>query len=286
MNTTIGDWMHQHRDLDRLDRELLLSDTLALSRAQIIAKPEHHLNDNALSGLASMAARLRNDEPLAYLTGVKEFWGLAFEVTPDVLIPRPETELLVELAIAHATALTTTEVIAKPRILDLGTGSGAIAIALAHTFAHSREMSAPVAELFASDLSTAALQVARKNAAIHDVPVHWLVSDWFRDIPHRFDLIVSNPPYVATNDPHLVVLRHEPSDALRAGNEGLDALRIVVPQAHAHLVPGGWLLVEHGYDQESVVQNLFADKGYEQIRTERDLGDQPRVTQGQKARCQ
>ena len=212
---------------------------------------------------------------MAYLTGVKEFWGLSFEVTPDVLIPRPETELLVELAIGLASK---TDV--QPRILDLGTGSGAIAVALTHTLAQKGQ----VAKLYASDCSTTALDLARRNASSHGVTAHWLASDWFRDIPHMFDLIVSNPPYVATNDPHLAALRHEPSQALRAGSDGLDALRIIVVDAHAHLEPEGWLLVEHGYNQKIAVQSLFAEQGYEHIRTEHDLGGQPRVTQGSK--CQ
>ncbi len=275
VNTTIGDWMRQHRDLDRLDCELLLSEILTLTRAQIIGRPEHLLDDNALNKLNSWTTRLRNDEPMAYLTGVKEFWGLSFEVTPDVLIPRPETELLVELAIGLAR-----EAVDQPRILDLGTGSGAIAVAVAHTLTQTGQ----AVEVYASDRSTAALGVARGNADNHDVSVHWLVSNWFRDIPHMFDLIVSNPPYVATNDPHLAALRHEPAQALCAGSEGLDALCIIVVEAHEHLKPGGWLLVEHGYNQEIAVQNLFAEQGFEHIRTERDLGGRPRVTQG--SRCQ
>jgi len=270
----IGDWMRQHRDLDRLDCELLLAETLPLTRAQIISRPEHLLDGNALDKLNSWTARLRNDEPMAYLTGVKEFWGLSFAVTPDVLIPRPETELLVELVIGLAR-----EAVDEPRILDLGTGSGAIAVAVAHALTKTGQ----AAEVYASDCSTAALGVARGNADNHDVSVHWLVSNWFRDIPHMFDLIVSNPPYVATNDPHLAALRHEPAQALCAGSDGLDALRIIVVEAHAHLKPGGWLLVEHGYNQEIAVRNLFAEQGFEHIRTERDLGGRPRVTQG--SRC-
>ncbi len=272
--TTIDDWMRQHRDLDRLDCELLLSEILPLTRAQIIGRPEHLLDGNALNKLSSWTARLRNDEPMAYLTGIKEFWGLSFKVTPDVLIPRPETELLVELAIGLAR-----EAFDQPRILDLGTGSGAIAVAVAHSLTKTGQ----TAQVYASDCSTAALGVARGNADNHDVSVHWLVSHWFRDIPHMFDLIVSNPPYVATNDPHLAALRHEPAQALCAGSDGLDALRTIVVEAHAHLKPGGWLLVEHGYNQEIAVRNLFAEQGFEHIRTERDLGGRPRVTQG--SRC-
>lgn len=270
----IGDWMRQHRDLDRLDCELLLAETLPLTRAQIISRPEHLLDGNALDKLNSWTTRLRNDEPMAYLTGVKEFWGLSFAVTPDVLIPRPETELLVELVIGLAR-----EAIDEPRILDLGTGSGAIAVAVAHALTKTGQ----AAEVYASDCSTAALSVARGNADNHDVSVHWLVSNWFRDIPHMFDFIVSNPPYVATNDPHLAALRHEPAEALCAGSDGLDALSIIVVEAYAHLKAGGWLLVEHGYNQEIAVRNLFVEQGFEHIRTERDLGGRPRVTQG--SRC-
>jgi len=274
MDMTIGDWMRQHKDIDRLDRELILAKTLALTRAQIIARPEHLLDDDSLRWLASWVERLRNGEPLAYLTGVKEFRGLTFEVTPDVLIPRPETELLVELAIDLA--ITRERVDNKLRILDLGTGSGAIAVALADFLTET----GAVAEVYASERSTAALGVARRNAANHDVSVQWLESDWFRDITTQFDLIVCNPPYVATNDSHLAALRHEPSAALCAGSDGLDALGIIVPGAHANLLSGGWLLVEHGYNQQTAVQSLFAEQGFEHIRTERDLGGRPRVTLG------
>lgn len=273
--TTIGAWLRGHEDLDRLDCELLLAEALGRTRAQILAHPEHPLEEPVLAQLAQWAARLRDHEPLAYLTGRKEFWGIEFTVTSDVLIPRPETELLVELAIDLVCARKAHEPV---RILDLGTGCGAIAVALAL----SLKERATRAAVTACDRSLAVIRVARANAARHDADIRWLVSDWFSDVPRGFDVIVSNPPYVAVGDPHLIELGHEPAEALCAGIDGLDALRVIVPAAHEHLAPGGWLLAEHGYNQSDAVEALFNAGGYVHVSNERDLAGQPRVTLGQR----
>ncbi len=275
MSTTIGEWIRLQGDLDRLDCELLVCEALGFTRAQVIGKPDYPLERNNLNQLNEWAVRLRNKEPLSYLTGLKEFWGLSFNVSPDVLIPRPETELLVELAINLVRERDRGNCI---RILDLGTGSGNIAISIATTLSQANSNS--TVDIYASDRSAAAISQARGNAESHGVHIHWLESDWFQDIPHLFDLIVSNPPYVAVGDPHLVALRHEPTSALCAGIKGLDSLNIIVREASQYLVCGGWLLVEHGYNQKSAVQNLFAEGGFEQVRTEYDLGGHPRVTLG------
>ncbi len=210
-------------------------------------------------------------EPIAYIVGEREFYGLSFEVTPDVLIPRPETELLVELALQYMPA--------DARVLDLGTGSGAIAIALAHA--------QPDAIVTALDASPAALAVARGNAQRHSVAVELLHSDWFaalavpRDM-RQFDVIVSNPPYIVAGDPHLTQgdLRFEPADALTDHADGLSALRTIVSGAMSHLVAGGWLFVEHGYDQAAAVRTLLAEQGFVDGQSWKDLAGIERVSGG------
>jgi release factor glutamine methyltransferase len=197
--------------------------------------------------------------------GEWSFWDFDLALSPDVLVPRPETETLVEAALERAGA--------GMRILDLGTGSGAIAIALARSLR---------LQVFAADASRAALAVAEENARRLDVTVAFMESDWFSRISGRFDLIVANPPYVAEADPHLPALRFEPDQALVSGPEGLDDLRIITNEAPAYLQSGGWLLVEHGYDQESAVHELFAAAGFEGIECRKDLGGQPRVTLGRR----
>ena len=209
-------------------------------------------------------------EPVAYLTGRRGFWTLDLAVTPDTLIPRPETELLVELALERvADGL-------PARTLDMGTGSGAIALALA------RER--PGAEVTATDRSAAALEVARRNALDHDIGnVRFALGDWYQPVRGmRFGLIASNPPYIADGDGHLERgdLRFEPAGALASGGDGLDALRVIAAGAREHLQPGGWLLVEHGLEQGPAVRALFAEAGLEAVETARDLEDRERVTLG------
>ncbi|MFP6815446.1 MAG: peptide chain release factor N(5)-glutamine methyltransferase [Pseudomonadales bacterium] len=263
--STIADWEVEHRDLDGLDRDLLLAEVLDTNRAQILAHPERTLNANELKQLGRWSSRRRSGEPIAYILGRKEFWSLELTVTPAVLIPRPETELLVELS------LSVTE--RGQRILDLGTGSGAIAIAL------GRELNQT--EIHASDISQAALNVAAVNASAHNVDIRLIASDWFANISGIFDTIVSNPPYVAQADPHLANLHAEPRDALVSGGDGLDAIRRIIPAATRHIARGGWLLIEHGYDQGTPVRAVMTRIGYRNVVSTRDLAGVERVSQGQ-----
>ena len=242
-----------------------------LGRPQVwqIAHGEAPLSEEQVVQFASLVARRAAGEPIAYLTGWREFYGRDFAVTPAVLIPRPETELLVELVLARAAAP------AAPQLLDLGSGSGCIAITLA--------LELPQARVTATDVSAEALAVIERNAARHGAAVELLRSDWFAALPgRRFDLIVSNPPYVAADDAHLRQgdLRFEPALALTPGADALAALRAIVAQAPAHLQAGGQLLVEHGYDQADLVRGLFAAAGYVQIEQWRDLAGIVRVTGG------
>jgi release factor glutamine methyltransferase len=208
-------------------------------------------------------------EPIAYLTGACEFYGLEFRVTPAVLIPRPETELLVDLALERLPAA------GRARVLDLGTGSGCIAVTLAHL--------RPQLEVWAADVSPAALEVARDNARRLLAPVRFRRSDWLAgQAGERFDLILANPPYVAAHDPHLSQgdLRFEPACALVAGEDGLDDIRRIVAAAPAHLAPGGWLLFEHGYDQARRCRALLAAAGFARVASWRDLAGIERVSGG------
>jgi len=249
----------------RLDAELLLAHVLDVPRASVIARDERELTPEELGDFERLLARRLAGEPLAYLTGVKEFWSLELEVTPDVLVPRPETELLVEWGAS----------LGGDTLLDLGTGSGAIALALA------RER--PAARVTAVDRSAAALAVARRNGARLGHAVEWLQGSWFEPVRGRaFSLVVSNPPYVAQDDPHLRELCFEPAMALSSGAEGLDALRAIIADAPAHLASGGRLLVEHGATQGAAVRELFARAGFAAIETRRDLAGHERATGGRR----
>jgi release factor glutamine methyltransferase len=268
--TTIGGWLDAHADLDRRDREVLLCAAAGVTRAQIFTRPEVQIRPEVEQQLNGWAERRRHGEPLAYLTGRKEFWGLELAVSPDVLVPRPETELLVEQALALAAAAPDCPV----NILELGTGSGGVAIAMAKEAARR----ALAVEITATDVSPRALAVAERNGARHAVAVRWRVSDWYRHVPERFQLIVSNPPYVGDGDPHLAALGHEPALALVAGADGLDAIRCIVSGARGHLHPGGSVVLEHGFDQGAAVRSLLRDAGFEQAQTLPDLAGLDRVT--------
>ena len=238
---------------------ILAAAALGRTREWLLAHDLDPLEDGAASGLVALLELRRSGLPVAYILGEREFHGLPFQVSRDVLIPRPETELLVDLAIAAAGHCGV-------RILDLGTGSGAIAITLAHRLT--------LAEVTAVDASAHALRQAARNAQRIGVQVQFVLSDWYEALSaQRFDLIVSNPPYIARADLHPKAgdLRYEPQLALVSGEDGLDALRKVIGGAPAHLQPGGRLLVEHGYDQGAAVRALFAQAGFTEALTTRDL---------------
>lgn len=302
----------------RIEVQCLLQSALGVNRAYLLTHPERILNDDESARYTELFERRLNGEPVAYLLGVREFYGLNFRVTPATLIPRPDTELLVELALqkiplpvpaggipaaSGSKAARTGETgegdrkagitsdldiasgwpsqmasgcIRGCRVLDMGTGSGAIAIAIAHE--------RPDADVVAVDASEAALAVAQENAWHLNVPnVRLLHSDWFSDLSGEyFDLIVSNPPYIESGDLHLDQgdVRFEPSSALASGADGLDDIRRIVAVAHAHLNAGGWLMFEHGYDQSDRVRQLLLLAGFHDVASWRDLSGIERVTIG------
>ncbi len=251
------------------EARLLLGHALGRPAAWLIAHDDEVLEEDALLSFASLAARRAGGEPVAYLVGYREFFGRDFAVSPAVLIPRPETELLVEIALARVGAGGT------PKILDLGTGSGCLAITLA--------LEIPQAQVTAVDASEAALQIASKNAEQLGAQLRVVQSDWFTALAGEcFDLIVANPPYIADCDPHLAAgdLRHEPSAALSSGTDGLEDIRRIIAAASAHLAPGGQLWLEHGYDQAEAVAGLLAAAGLVDIEQHRDLAGIVRVSGG------
>lgn len=257
-------------DSPALDAEVLLARALGRDRAWLHAWPEAELAPRDLAGFEALVERRAAGEPIAYILGSREFRSLALEVTPDVLIPRPETELLVEIALGHVRA----RALVEPAVLDLGTGSGCIAIALAHEL--------PGARIVALDHDPAALAVAARNAARHGARnVELVQGRWLAPLGERaFDVIVANPPYVATGDPHLRRgdLRFEPVAALDGGADGLDALRAIAAGAPHHLEPGGLVAVEHGPDQADAVAALFRQEGLVDIDTRPDDAGHPRCT--------
>ncbi|MYM85736.1 peptide chain release factor N(5)-glutamine methyltransferase [Rugamonas sp. FT82W] len=257
--------------LDPLDNRVLLCHALGLSRVSLITQSERELDAEQAARFAALVQRRLAGEPVAYIVGQREFFGLPFEVNGAVLIPRPDTELLVELTLDRLPP--------QGRVLDMGTGSGAIAVALAHT---RRD-----AAVTALDVSPDALAVARRNAAANGAQVNFLQSDWYTALQGQppFDVIASNPPYIASGDRHLSEgdLRYEPPGALTDHADGLSALRIIVAGAAAHLKPQGWLLMEHGYDQAAAVSQLLTDQGYNEVQSWTDLAGIERVT-GARAR--
>ena len=256
----------------RLDAELLLAATLGRQRTWLHAWPEATLSPGEAERFDERITRRAAGEPIAYLLGEREFWSLTLAVAPEVLIPRPETEGLVRIALDHLRESGNTE----PRLLDLGTGSGCVAVALA------RER--PEARVTAVEATGPALEVARANAARHGaINVEFLAGDWFAPLgSRRFDVIVSNPPYVATDDPHLGAgdIRFEPVGALDGGADGLDALREIAAGAPHHLAPGGLVAVEHGMDQGEAVAALLARAGLTAVATHADAAGLPRITAG------
>ncbi|MBK1712607.1 peptide chain release factor N(5)-glutamine methyltransferase [Rubrivivax gelatinosus] len=253
--------------VDRLDTQLLLAHRLQRTRAWLLAHDDDALEPPVAAQFGADLARRAAGVPLAYIVGEREFHGLALQVTPAVLVPRPDTEVLVDWALE----LLPPEQPAQ--VLDLGTGSGAIALAVKHA--------RPAVTVVATDVSEAALAVAAANAKRLALEVDFVAGAWWQPLAgRRFDLVLSNPPYIAGDDEHLPALRHEPRGALTPEGDGLDALRQIVAGAPAQLVPGGWLLLEHGYDQAEAVQALLLGAGFTAVTTRHDLGTQPRCTGG------
>lgn len=253
--------------LDALENRILLCHALRLPRVALITQSERELTLEEAVRLNGLVERRLAGEPIAYIVGEREFFGLPFKVTPAVLIPRPDTELLVELALERLAP--------QQRLLDMGTGSGAIAVAAAHT--------RPDLAVTALDVSDDALAIARMNASANGARVHFVRSDWFAGLgDERFDLIASNPPYIVAGDAHLSEgdLRFEPVDALTDHADGLSDLRTIVEGAGAHLDAGGWLLLEHGYDQAGAVRALLMARGYSDVQSWRDLAGIERVSGG------
>jgi release factor glutamine methyltransferase len=254
------------RGVALLDCRLMLGRLLGRTRTELIAHDDELLAGPVAARWTEWLARRAAGEPLAYLLGEKEFHGLMLEVTPDVLVPRPETELLVDWV---------GELVAgfggPVRVVDLGTGSGAIALAIKQTH--------PQAVVTATDASAAALAVARRNASRLSLEVEFIETSWWRALDGRsFDIVVANPPYIREGDPALAALRHEPLSALTPGGDGLAALRAIVDGAVPHLGARGWLLLEHGFDQAEAVRALLAAAGTDAIETRSDLAGHPRAT--------
>jgi release factor glutamine methyltransferase len=269
--TTVAAALAQARSLgiERLDAQLLVARVLQQSRAWVIAHDDAALGEQA-QALGALLRRRADGEPLAYLLGEREFHGLKVRVTPDVLVPRADTETLVDWALELLAGLP------SPRVIDLGTGSGAIALAV--------KRACPQAEVHASDVSEAALAVARANGEALGLAVRWHIGPWWQAAPAgRFDLALSNPPYVAPDDPHLAALRHEPAMALTPvgdRGDGMADIERIVGGAAVRLHPGAWLLIEHGAEQGDAARALFEQAGFSAVETRPDLAARPRVTAG------
>ena len=270
--TTLRDALAQAQalGLERIDAQLLLLHILNRAdagRAWLLAHDTDTLAPSEQARFIALCQRRAAGEPVAYLRGMKEFYGLTLQVDARVLDPRPDTETLVDWALQLLAPLP------APRVLDLGTGSGAIALALQHQ--------RPDAQVSAVDASADALAVAQANAARLGLAVQFARGNWLRGVAGQFDVIASNPPYIAAADPHLAALRHEPLQALASGTDGLDDIRSIVAQAPSHLLPGGWLLLEHGWDQAEAVQALLRSAGFAEVQSRKDLGGIARCSGGQ-----
>lgn len=259
-------------DSAQADAEILLSHVLESSRTSLHTWPGGNLDETQTQQFSTLLQRRLNGEPIAHITASRAFWDFDLKITADTLIPRPETELLVELALEKIPAEQALQV------LDLGTGSGAIALAIAHE--------RPLCNVTAIEKSAAALEVARHNQSVLELDNLQIFSgSWFSTLDQQtFDIIVSNPPYIAHDDPHLLQgdVRFEPRAALESGPDGLDDIRIIVKQAYRFLLPEGWLMLEHGYDQGEPVEQLLQQHNYKNIQQFKDLSNHTRVTTGQK----
>lgn len=265
--------LSQFSDTPRLDAELLICHVLDIPKTRFITDPGEILPDEQLAMINTLVQQRIEGQPIAYLIGYRHFWDLKLKVTPDTLIPRPETELLVETALELFNQDETVDVI------DLGTGSGAIALSIAKE--------RPAWHITATDQSPQTLAVAIENAEYYKLDnVTLIQSDWFENITDdaRYNLIISNPPYVPDEAPHLKErgVRYEPQRALRSGPDGLDDIRILIPESKKHLKQYGWLLLEHGFDQGEQVRTLFNAHGYKNITQKKDLAGHTRITYGQK----
>lgn len=255
------------RRLPRYEADLLVSTSLGVPRNHLYAFDERAVDPAAFARMTETVARRQEGEPVAYILGMRGFWNLDLEVTPDVLIPRPDTETLVVAALPL--------IAPGARVLDIGTGSGAIALAIASE--------RPEASVMATDVDPACIAACRRNAKRLGLPVATKVADCFEGVDRRFDVIVSNPPYVDDDDPRLEEgdLRFEPRRALRGGpNGGLDIIARLVREAPDYLLPGGWLCLEHGDDQERALGQVFRAHGFRRVRCHRDIENRPRVTVG------
>jgi release factor glutamine methyltransferase len=259
----------QAAGLARLDGQLLLAHLLQRPREWLLAHDDETLRVDQHTAFTAGVAKRLSGVPLAYIVGEREFHGLLLKLTPDVLVPRPETELLVDWALA----LLAEAPAVKPSVIDLGTGSGAVALAVAAALPADR------AAVTATDASPAALAVARNNALRLQLKVQFVEGDWWAPLAGRqFHMALSNPPYIAGDDQHLHALRHEPRAALTPEGNGLDALRRIITGAPAHLLPGAWLLLEHGHDQAATVCRLLTEQGFLAPTTRQDLAGLPRCS--------
>jgi release factor glutamine methyltransferase len=256
---------------DRMEAQWLLAQVVGRPRSWLLAHDDALLSADQHREWQTLLTRCLASEPLAYLLGQAEFHGLLLQVSPDVLIPRSDTETLVDWALE---LMGSGRLPALPEVLDLGTGSGAIALAV--------KAAVPMARVMAVDASPAALQVARANARRLSLDVDWRQGDWWQavDPAPLIHLALSNPPYIAEGDPHLPALRHEPAMALSSGPEGMNALTTIVSGAPDHLAPGGWLLLEHGFDQAERVRLLLSQHGFREVQTRVDLGGRARCSGG------
>ena len=270
---TSASWLRQQGSLARLELEVALCHALDCSRAHLLSHPEPPLTFAELTQPSHWTHQLRNHVPLAYLTGEQEFWRLSLSIDARVLVPRPDTEILVECALECLPDAPASTQARALQALDLGTGSGAIALAIAQERCD--------VDIHACDISAECLAVAEANSRALGLPISLRLSDWFERIDQRFHVIVANPPYIDSADPHLSQLQAEPRAALVAPNHGLADLQAIIERAPAHLHRDGWLLLEHGYDQGMATRELLTNRGFEQVGTRRDLGGNERVSWGQ-----